>query len=126
MQNAGVIVWFPVLTMLFAMLVWWVILFLIGKGSKDIKAKISKYSLLGWGWTLFAALSAVFMVYKSITSPILRPTNEVAPKEVRQIVEAPEIPELKDLTIQAKPKDVLKEQPETPLVDKALKHLEEK
>lgn len=126
MQDVGVIVWFPALTMLFAMLVWWIILFLLGKSSKDIKATISKYSLLGWGWTLFATLSAVFMIYKSITSPILRPIKEVAPKEVRQLIEAPEIPELKDLTIQAKPKDVLKEQPETPLVDKALKHLEEK
>ncbi|AZV01852.1 hypothetical protein [Aeromonas phage Akh-2] len=120
MENAGVVVWFPALSMLAAMFIWWLVLFLLGKASKDSKKFIKEHSIVGWGWIVFAAIAIIFMVFKSVTSPVLRPVNEVAPKEVRTVLEAPELPVLKDVTGQAKPKDVLKEQPKTPMVDKAI------
>lgn len=126
MGNVGVIVWMPVLSMLAAMLVWWVLLLLIGKASPVAKKFNKDNSVLVWGWTVFAALAFIFMIIKSVSTPILRPVTEVAPKEVRAIIEAPELPVLKDATGQAKPKDAIKEQPPTPMVDKALKEAMEK
>lgn len=75
---------------------------------------------------IISIVTAVILVYKSLTSQLIRPVIEAAPRQERpvleEVVEAPK--DLKDLTLQAKPKDVINKQPETPMVDKALKNAE--
>lgn len=73
-------------------------------------------------------VTLVYLVFKSLTSPIMRPINEVAPRLQRPVAEVEvEMPtELENNALQAKPKDVINSQPETPLVDKAIKNVQEK
>lgn len=126
LTNLGIIAWLPVAAMILAMLVWGLLVWGFGKNAKA-KAFISKHSVFGWGCFVISVITAIFLITKSLLSPMIRPITEVAPKMERPIVvESVEPTELKDLTKLAKPKDVLKEQPDTPLVDKAVKRAQEK
>lgn len=120
LTNLGIIAWLPVAAMILAMLVWGLLVWGFGKNAKA-KAFISKHSVFGWGCFI---ITAIFLITKSLLSPMIRPITEVAPKMERPMSVEPT--ELKDLTKLAKPKDVLKEQPDTPMVDKAVKRAQEK
>ena len=77
------------------------------------------------GWMFISGVTALFLIFKSLTSPIIRPTNEVAIKVTKPvIVEVVQPVELKDFTLLAKPKEVTKAP--TPLFNKALEHAQQK
>lgn len=124
-DNIAILVWTPVAFMLLAMFIWAVLTQVVGHNT-TAKTFIKKNSVLGWGWLIISIVTAVILVYKSLTSQLIRPVIEAAPRQERpvleEVVEAPK--DLKDLTLQAKPKDVINKQPETPMVDKALKNAE--
>lgn len=126
-NNLEILVWVPVSVLVFAMLVWALV---IKVSNKNITLKTfnTKYSTLGWGWLVMSSATFVYLVFKSLTTPMLRPILEAAPRDqrptVEEVVEQPS--NLVDLTLQAKPKNVVNNQPETPLVNEALKHVQEK
>lgn len=123
MENITMMIWMPMGILIFTMFIWGLLIWIIAR-NKAAKAFINKHSILGWGWFLMAATMAVFLVFKSITSPLVRPVAEVAPKAQQPLV-VESIPPLKleNLTLQAKPKDVIDKQPLTPLVDKAIEDI---
>lgn len=125
--NLEIIVWIPVVAMLIGMLVWGVVIWGVNRHPK-VKEFNNKYSVFGYGCLVMTVVTLVYLVFKSLTSPIMRPINEVAPRVKRPIVEeVVEMPvNLENKTLQAKPKDVINSQPETPLVDKAVKNVQEK
>lgn len=126
MGNTGIIIWIPVVVMLLGILVWGVFICGVNRHPK-VKDFNNKYSVFGYGCLAMTILTLVYLVFKSLTSPIIRPINEVAPRLQRPVAEVVEMPtELENKTLQAKPKDVINSQPETPLVDKAVKNAKEK
>lgn len=127
MTNLEIIVWIPVAIMLLGTLVWGIFVWLVSK-NHTAKSFIKKHSIFGYGCLAFTMITFVYLVFKSVTSPIMRPTTEVAPRLERPLVqEVVELPvDLENKTLQAKPKDVINSQPETPLVDKAVKNAKEK
>jgi len=126
MGNTGIIMWIPVVAMLLGILVWGVLIWGVNRHPK-VKDFNNKYSVFGYGCLVMTILTLVYIVFKSLTSPIIRPINEVAPRLQRPVAEEVEMPtELENKTLQAKPKDVINSQPETPLVDKAVKNAKEK
>lgn len=127
MTNLEIIVWIPVAIMLLGTLVWGIFVWLVSKNT-TAKSFIKKHSIFGYGCLAFTMITFVYLVFKSVTSPIMRPTTEVAPRLERPLVqEVVELPvDLENKTLQAKPKDVINSQPETPLVDKAVKNAKEK
>lgn len=126
MGNTGIIMWIPVVAMLLGILVWGVLIWGVNRHPK-VKDFNNKYSVFGYGCLVMTTLTLVYIVFKSLTSPIIRPINEVAPRLQRPVAEEVEMPtELENKTLQAKPKDVINSQPETPLVDKAVKNAKEK
>lgn len=127
MTNLEIIVWIPVAIMLLGILVWGIFVWLVSK-NPTAKSFIKKHSIFGYGCLAFTMITFVYLVFKSVTSPIMRPTTEVAPRLERPLVqEVVELPvDLENKTLQAKPKDVINSQPETPLMDKAVKNAKEK
>lgn len=126
MGNTGIIIWIPVVAMLLGILVWGVLIWGVNRHPK-VKDFNNKYSVFGYGCLAMTIITLVYLVFKSLTSPIIRPINEVAPRLQRPVAEEVEMPtELENKTLQAKPKDVINSQPETPLVDKAVKNAKEK
>ena len=127
MTNLEIIVWIPVAIMLLGILVWGIFVGLVSK-NPTAKSFIKKHSIFGYGCLAFTMITFVYLVFKSVTSPIMRPTTEVAPRLERPLVqEVVELPvDLENKTLQAKPKDVINSQPETPLVHKAVKNAKEK
>ena len=126
MTNLEIIVWVPVALMLLGILVWGILVWLVSK-NPTAKVFIKKHSVFGYGCLALTIITFVYLVFKSVTSPIIRPTTEVAPRLERPLVQkVVELPVgLENKTLQAKPKDVINSQPETPLVDKAVKLTEE-
>lgn len=122
MNNLEIIVWVPVAIMLLGILVWGILVWIVSKNF-TAKSFIKKHSVFGYGCLALTIVTFVYLVFKSVTSPIMRPTTEVAPRLERPLAqEVVELPiNLENKTLQAKPKDVINSQPETPLVDKAVK-----
>ncbi|MGL4520528.1 MAG: hypothetical protein ACRCUJ_12895 [Phocaeicola sp.] len=125
--NLEIIVWIPVGAMLLGMLLWGLIIWVANK-HPVVSTFTKKHSVFGYGCLAMTILTLVYLIFKSITSPIMRPVDEVAPRVERPLVEeVVELPtNLENKTLQAKPKDVINSQPETPLVDKAVKYVQEK
>lgn len=125
MTNLEIIVWVPVALMLLGILVWGILVWLVSK-NPTAKALLKKHSVFGYGCLALTIVTFVYLVFKSVTSPIMRPTTEVAPRLERPLVqEVVELPvDLENKTLQAKPKDVINSQPKTPLVDKAIKDVQ--
>lgn len=125
--NLEIVVWIPVVVMLIGMMIWGVVIWGVNRHPK-VREFNNKYSVFGYGCLVMTVVTLVYLVFKSLTSPIMRPINEVAPRLQRPVAEVEvEMPtELENKTLQAKPKDVINSQPETPLVDKAVKNVQEK
>lgn len=125
MNNLEIIVWIPIVCMILALIVWWILLHFAEK-IPAVKSFSKKHQVFGMGCLFISTTTFVFLIVKALTSPILRPVLEVAPRATRPVVqEVVEIPKnLEDKTLKAKPKDVISTQPETPLVNKAVKDVQ--